>query len=95
MAIAKVKATYSLDVETVRALEATARRWQVSKSEVVRRAIRAVAEGKVPEEDDSPLAALDELQESLGLGSDEASAWQKRLSDERRAYSKQREPSAS
>ena len=43
MAIPKIKSTYSLDVETVRTLESLARRWNVSKTEVVRRAIRAAA----------------------------------------------------
>lgn len=91
MAIPKIKATYSLDVETVRALEATARRWQVSKSEVLRRAIHAVAEETFSERNDC-LAALDKLQESLGLDRDEASRWQQRVTSERHAYSRQREP---
>ena len=38
MAIPKIKATYSLDVETVRMLVHMARRWGVSKSEALRRA---------------------------------------------------------
>ena len=43
MAVTTIKSTYSLDVETVRTLESLARRWNVSKSEVLRRAIRAAA----------------------------------------------------
>ena len=43
MAITTIKSTYSLDVETVRMLESLARRWNVSKSEVLRRAIRSAA----------------------------------------------------
>ena len=40
MATPTIKSTYSLDVESVRALDDLARRWQVSKSEALRRAIR-------------------------------------------------------
>ena len=87
MAIPKIKATYSLDLETVRALEATAARWRVSKSEALRRAIRAVAEGKLPGEDTDPVAALDALQKSLELDADGASRWQESARAERHAYS--------
>ena len=45
MAIMTIKSTYSLDVESVRVLEALAQRWDVSKSEVLRRAIRIAATG--------------------------------------------------
>ena len=38
MAVTTIKSTYSLDVETVRTLETLACRWNVSKSEVLRRA---------------------------------------------------------
>jgi hypothetical protein len=52
-----VKATYSLDPGTVCRLEEIARHWGVSKSEALRRAIRAAAVGPAagPSE---PLAAL-------------------------------------
>lgn len=40
MAITTIKSTYSLDVESVRTLEALAERWDASKSEVIRRALR-------------------------------------------------------
>jgi hypothetical protein len=41
MASVTVKSTFSLDVETAERLERLARAWGVSKSEVLRRAIRA------------------------------------------------------
>jgi hypothetical protein len=41
MAGTTVKVTYFLDVETIRALDDMARRWRVSKSEALRRVIRA------------------------------------------------------
>lgn len=40
MAIATIKSTYSLDVESVRTIETLAERWDASKSEVIRRALR-------------------------------------------------------
>lgn len=43
MAIPKIKATYSLDPETIALLERVSRRWGVSKSEALRRAIQALA----------------------------------------------------
>ena len=49
MAIPIVKATYSLDVNTVKALERMAKRWAVSKSEALRRAIRAAAANDSPD----------------------------------------------
>ena len=48
MATTTVKSTYSLDVETVRELDAVARRWKVSKSEALRRALHAAAMQPVP-----------------------------------------------
>ena len=43
MAISTIKSTYSLDVGSVRTLETLAKRWRVSKTEVLRRAIRIAA----------------------------------------------------
>ncbi len=43
MAVITIKSTYSLDVGSVRTLEALAQRWYVSRSEVLRRAIRIAA----------------------------------------------------
>ena len=66
MASTTIKSTYSLDVETVRSLERMARRWKVSKSEALRRAIRTVAEQSPPPEGDAT-AALDALQRAVDL----------------------------
>ena len=81
-----VKATYTLDVETVRALEALARRLNTSKSEALRRAIRA-ASGSAPAASSPALAALDQLQRSAGLTRARASAWMAQVRAERRAAS--------
>jgi hypothetical protein len=91
MAILTVKSTYSLDLETVRALEELARRWGVSKSEALWRAIRSAAGEGLSEQSDA-LKALDELQRSLGLSSSKAGAWANQIRAERRAASARREP---
>lgn len=90
MATATVKSTYALDVETVRALEEMARGWGVSKSEALRRAIRA-ARLKPATGTPTALAALDALQRSLDLTSVTAGRWEKNARAERRAASLRRE----
>ena len=84
-----IKSTYTLDVATVRTLEALARRWRVSKSEALRRAIRS-ASGQAPPPAQEALAALDRLQLSLGLTPARAAAWAKRIRTERRGASARR-----
>jgi hypothetical protein len=91
MATHTIKTTYSLDVETMRKLELMARRWNVSKSEALRRAIRAAATEGLPEEGREAISALDELQRSLDLDAAEAARWGKAARIERRASSRRRE----
>jgi hypothetical protein len=74
MATQTVKTTYALDVETVRSLDDLARRWNVSKSEALRRAIRA-ASVPTPGEGLTPIQALDRLQRSLALTPRGAARW--------------------
>ena len=98
MAIPKIKATYSLDPETVGALERVARRWGVSKSEALRRAIHAsetapavpVDPAVAPEPGDEPnprLAAFRRLQAMMNLDRASADAWVAEIRAERRASS--------
>ena len=85
MARTSIKATYSLDPETVRVLDQVSRRWGVSKSETLRRAIHAAA--LVPgEAANDRLATLDRLQSSLKLTPEAADAWIKDIRAERRAW---------
>jgi hypothetical protein len=81
MANPTVKETYSLDVQTVRVLERVARRWGVSKSEALRRAIRASE--SIAADPQMPLAALDELQAVAEVSAAAAAAWNRevRVSD--------------
>ena len=74
MAAHTVKTTYALDVETVRRLDDIARRWNVSKSEALRRAIRA-ASVETPAEGLTPIQALDRVQRSLCLAPERAARW--------------------
>ena len=89
MAITTIKSTYALDVETVRALERMAGRWKVSKSEALRRAIRAAA-GEEPPHTDA-LHALDRLQRSVSLTPAKARAWAREIRTERQAWSRRSE----
>lgn len=90
MATQTIKTTYSLDVETARMLEAMARRWNVSKSEALRRAIWAAARQGPPNEGRDVLKALDSLQRSLNLSSEAADQWKKSARAERQASAKRR-----
>ena len=86
MAITTIRSTYALDVETVRVLERIAHRWRVSKSEALRRAIRAAETHKPPAATDA-LRALDRLQRALRLTPAQAKAWARKARAERRAAS--------
>jgi len=79
----KIKVTYSLDAETVELLERVSRRWGVSKSEALRRAIHAWATG--PAGKDQATGVLDRLQKAAGVDAGAAARWQRRARAERRA----------
>lgn len=64
MAAATIKSTYALDIESVRALDELARRWRVSKSEALRRAIRSAA-SRQPAAGSAALRAFDQLQAAV------------------------------
>ena len=91
MASETIKGTYSLDVETVRALEGLARRWNVSKSEALRRVIQASAAREPREAGREALRALDDLQRALDLTAGAATAWAERAQAERRRAARRRE----
>ena len=84
MATPTIKSTYSLDLESVHTLEALARDWKVSKSEVLRRAIRVVAQQQSPA-GSAALNALDQLQTSLRLRNVDLAQWEREVKDERHA----------
>ena len=82
MAIPKIKATYSLDADTMRVLERTAKRWGISKSEALRRAIRALDRTAGKSE---PESALDDLQAAAALTAAAANRWVKDVRADRRS----------
>ena len=81
-----VKSTYAMDPETLAALEDVARRWGVTKSEALRRAIRAAAQGG-PAMQSERLGAWDHLQRRMALRADQAREWQRGVRAERRRSS--------
>ena len=89
MAVTSIKSTYALDVDSVRALERMARRWGVSKSEALRRAIRTASSDAGPADD--TLVALDAVQQALRLSRAKTAAWAGRVRAERRASARRAE----
>lgn len=83
-----IRSTYSIDLQTASALENIAQRWKVSKSEALRRAIRAAAEKETLDNSDAT-KVLDSLQRSLGLNSTTARRWERRVGTERKAATRQ------
>ncbi len=81
MAATVIRTTYALDEDTVRRLEGLARQWNVSKSEALRRAIRAATAAPAADE---RVKALDELQASMGLTRSRAQTWVRTVRAERR-----------
>ena len=91
MAVTTIKSTYALDVESMRTLEKLAQRWNVSKSEVLRRAIRIAATDGSPG-DGAVLGALDRLQASLRSRRVDLAQWERDLKAERRATARRPAP---
>jgi predicted transcriptional regulator len=83
MATTSVRSTYSLDVQTVERIEQLARRWNVSKSEVLRRAVKMADEQSAVSD---RLAALKELQESMQMTPEKEAAWVAEIRAERDAH---------
>jgi hypothetical protein len=83
----KIKATYSLDVETVRDLERMAKQLKISKSAALRRAIR-LAVGFEPRAGEDQLSALEELQQSLDLAPEDLREWEEKNRKLRRRSSR-------
>ena len=77
------KATYSFDSATIDRLKRLAHRWQVSKSETIRRAL-AKAEETDAISAEERLAALRSLQKSLKDRRVDFDAWQQTIRDGRR-----------
>jgi predicted transcriptional regulator len=83
MAVTSVRATYSLDAETMRRIENLARRWDVAKSEVLRRAVRMADEQSAGAE---RVALLRELQQRANLTPEQVETWVAEVRAERDAW---------
>lgn len=89
MAIPKIKATYSLDIDAVSTLERLALRWNTSKSEALRRLILR-GESDADATPAHRVAALERLQQSVGLTKTAAKKWIGDTRAERRAAARPR-----
>lgn len=85
MAVTTVKSTYSLDVESVRTLKALAERWNVSKSEVIRRALRIAVMAGDDTHHEVPLDALTRLQNTIRDRGVDLAEWGRDVHAERAA----------
>ena len=83
MATTSVRSTYSLDMETMRRIDNLARRWDVSKSEVLRRALRIADEQSARSE---RVEALKQLQVSMDLSRERVEDWVADIRAERDAW---------
>jgi hypothetical protein len=81
-----VRTSVSLDTVTLGVLDELAKRWSVSKAEVMRRAIRMIKEA-ADEEDHrpSPLQALEWLQNGAGLSMAEGEEFKANINAERQS----------
>ncbi len=81
-----VRTSVSLDTGTLAHLDSLAKRWSVSKAEVMRRAIRQVkAEADAEDQRPSPLQALEWLQNGAGLSVAEGEEFKVDIAAERQA----------
>lgn len=81
-----IRTSVSLDTGTLGVLDSLAKRWSVSKAEVMRRAIRRIQE-EVDAEDKrpSPLQALEWLQNGAGLNVAQGESFKADIQAERNA----------
>lgn len=94
MAGLTIRTTYALDAETVRLLDRMARRWKDSKSEALRRAIRA-ASGRDFQGTDDRVEAFLGLRRALDLKAPDARRWERDVRAERRAGARAKRKSPS
>ncbi len=86
MAKMTIRSTFALDPETVASLDRLARCWEVSKSEALRRVVKAGSAVEEIDDASDALAALDDLQQLLGLDEEKAEAWIHQIRAERQAF---------
>lgn len=86
MSYSLVRTSMSLDGFTLKALDFLSKKWGISKSEVVRRAVRNLKQqADLEDQAPSPLEALDWLQEGGGMVAEEAAEFRAEVKAEREA----------
>ena len=80
---AATKSTYSLDAATLERLTRLAKRWQVSKTEAIRRALVKAEQTDAPTPEER-IAALHALQKSMKERKVDFAEWQRVIKDGRR-----------
>ncbi|MEO7933891.1 MAG: hypothetical protein ABIT76_12105 [Chthoniobacterales bacterium] len=84
MSYALTRTSMALDQGTLGALQSLAQKWQISKAEVMRRAVQKMKEDAEREEQrQSPLEALAWLQNGGGLSPEEATRLREEVAAER------------
>ena len=86
MAIATIRSTYALRIETARQLDLLAKHWDVSKSEALRRAISEAALQVAADVHLTPVEALERLQTTDGMPAQKASEFASQVRRERSEY---------
>lgn len=91
MAVTTSKVTYSLKPETVDRVQELATAWGVPKSEVIRRAVEGLDEGKALPKKESPLEIFERIQrEGTGIPRAVADKFIREVRRERRAWGRTR-----
>jgi len=86
MSYSLTRTSMSLDELTIQALDTLSKKWNVSKAEVVRRAVKTLkAQADEDERLPSPVEALDWLQNGGGLVAEEAAEFRNEVKAERDA----------
>jgi hypothetical protein len=80
-----IRSTFALDPETAQTLERLAARWEVSKSEALRRAVASASREEGVDPSVEALEALDALQKGMGLKEEVAEKWIRAVRAERRS----------
>jgi Ribbon-helix-helix protein, copG family len=86
MSYSLTRTSMALDASTIQALKDLSEKWQISKAEVIRRAVRQLKQQADREEQTpSPLEALDWLQNGGGLVAEEAAGFRAEVTAGREA----------
>jgi predicted transcriptional regulator len=72
-----LKSTFSLDEESIAKLQRLARKWQVSKTEVLRRALHQAAQREAAHSPEAKIATLHRLQKQFAEAGVDFERWKR------------------